>query len=113
MITTKRSGTFSTKGVNKDDRSDFECREGDDRRMMVGTDQGIVYDRNGRMLYNQDFHDRQGHPFTLEELAYLCKYYEFDPLRTIAFALGRTESTLKRQESYLKKRGLYDHYKML
>jgi hypothetical protein len=81
--------------------------------MMAGTDQGIVYDRNGRMLYHPEFHDRHGQPFTKEELAYLCKFWDIDDCQTLAFALGRTEFTLKTKVRRLRKQQMFDRYKEL
>lgn len=74
---------------------------------------GIEFDKLGRMKYHPEFHPMHRHPFTESDLEYLCKYYETDPVRTIAFALGRTEHTLLTKISMLKKRGLYEYYKNL
>jgi hypothetical protein len=74
---------------------------------------GIEFDRLGRMSYHPEFHQNHGKPFSEEDLEYLCKYFEIDPVRTIAFALGRTEHTCASKVTYLKKRGLYDYYKNL
>lgn len=69
------------------------------------------YDSNGRMCFNPDFHENHGKPFTLEDLEYLCKFWEHDDVRTIAFALGRTEATLFNMVKQLRQRGLFDFYK--
>ncbi len=73
----------------------------------------IQFDSFGRMVYHPDFHENHRKPFLEEELEYLCKYWEVDDLRNIAYALGRTEHTLSTRVSGLKKQGLYEHYKNL
>jgi len=74
-------------------------------------EEGITYDRSGRMEYHPDFHPNHQIPLTDEELEYLCKFYEVDPTRTIAFALGRTEHALRSKVNSLRRSGLYDYYK--
>lgn len=54
----------------------------------------IKYDDYNRMLYHSGFHPNQRKLFTESELEYICKYFEFDELRTIAFAVGRTEAVI-------------------
>jgi hypothetical protein len=73
----------------------------------------VEYDQNGRMLYHPVFHPNHQKPWTESDLEYLCKYWEVDHHRTLAFALGRTEQTLEKKVSILKKRGLFDYYKNL
>lgn len=73
----------------------------------------IQFDRFGRMLYHPEYHDNHGKPFTESDLEYLCKYYEIDHSRSISFALGKTEHTLRAKVAYLKKNGLYEYYKNL
>ena len=74
---------------------------------------GITFDDQGRMQYHPDFHPNHGEKMSKEELAYLCKFYEVDHARTMAFALGRTEHTLRAKVNKLKKAGLYDYYKKM
>ncbi|WP_419179340.1 DNA-entry nuclease [Gottfriedia acidiceleris] len=69
------------------------------------------YDPRNRMLYHPDFHFNQGKKFTGEELEYLCKFYEYDLIRNMAFALGRTEVTIIKKVQSLKKQGLFWYYK--
>ena len=71
----------------------------------------VTYDRHNRMQYHPDFHFAHREPFTDEELEYLCKYYEIDHTRTLAFALGKTETTLRSKVNNLKKIGMYEVYK--
>ena len=71
------------------------------------------YDSQGRMLYHPDYHERQGKRFTEEELEYMCKYWKADGCKTIAFAIGRTQSTLASRMVALKKQGLYEYYRNL
>ena len=73
-------------------------------------DDGISYDSHGRMHYHPDFHFNHGAPFTEEELEYLCKFYEVDTARSLSFALGRTERTLRTKVDQLKKTGMYQVY---
>lgn len=72
---------------------------------------GIKYDKHGRMLFHPDFHFNHSKPFTQEELEYLCMFYEIDETRTVAFALGKTEHTLRVRYNRLKKDGLVDKYR--
>jgi len=43
----------------------------------------------------------------------IFKFYDFDHARTIAFAIGRTEHTIRAKVDYLKKKGMFRHYKNL
>jgi len=43
----------------------------------------------------------------------ICKFYEVDHTRTIAFAIGRTEHTVQTKVTSLRKKGLFDYYKNL
>jgi hypothetical protein len=74
---------------------------------------GIEFDRLGRMKFHPDFHQNHKTPFSQSDLEYLCKYFDVDPIRTIAFALGRTEHTCATKVSALKKQGLFEYYKNL
>ncbi|QDX91118.1 DNA-entry nuclease (plasmid) [Brevibacillus laterosporus] len=62
------------------------------------------------MQFHPDFHSNQGKPYTTEELEYLCRFYEHDHTRTIAFALGRTESTLRKKVDRLRQDGMFEYY---
>lgn len=73
----------------------------------------IEYDANGRMKYHRDFHQKQSHPWTTEDLEYLCKYYKVDGLKTISFALERTEMTVATKIHELRKSKLFNYYKNL
>lgn len=72
---------------------------------------GIEYDKYNRMLYHPDFHFSHGKPFSQEELEYLSMFYEVDDTRTMSFALGKTEHTLRVRYNRLKSEGLVDHYR--
>lgn len=74
---------------------------------------GIEYDNFKRMKYHPDFHFSHGKPFSESDLEYICKYYEVDHSRTIAFAIGKTEHTIRTKVNELKKKGLYEYYKNL
>lgn len=73
----------------------------------------ISYDNLGRMRYHPEFHFSHGKPFSESELEYICKFYEVDHTRTIAFAIGRTEHTVQTKVTSLRKKGLFDYYKNL
>jgi hypothetical protein len=81
--------------------------------VITKQEEDIEFDRFGRMCFNPEFHFNHGKPFTKEDVEYLCKFYEIDHVRSIGFALGRTEHTLRSKVDYLKKKGLYEHYKNL
>lgn len=72
----------------------------------------ITYDKHGRMQYHPEFHFSHAKPFS-EELEYICKFYEVDHARTISFAIGRTEHTIRSKVDYLRKKGLFHYYKNL
>lgn len=80
---------------------------------MVSMNEEIQYDSQGVMMFHPDFHDRHGTPFTLEDMIYLCKYYEFDHIHDLSFALGRTPKTLREKVRALKKSGEYEIYKVM
>jgi len=73
--------------------------------------EGVRYDRQGRMVYHPDFHPNQGKPFSDEEIEYLCKFYDYDDRQSLAFGLGRTESSVQEKVFKLKKRGVFEIYK--
>lgn len=75
--------------------------------------QEVEYDIVGRMKYHPDFHPNQGKPFTPEENAYLCYWYEKDSARNICLALGRSETSLSSRIYQMKKKGDFEHYKNL
>lgn len=81
------------------------------KRNVSIPDEGIEYDKRGRLKYHPDFHPNQGKEFSDEELAYLCKFYEVDSLKSLSLALGRIEQTLTNKVVYLRKTGLFDYYK--
>lgn len=80
---------------------------------MTTKDDGITYDKQGRMGYNPEFHFAHGKPFTESDLEYICKFYEVDEARTISFAIGKTEHTIRKRVDILKKQRLFEHYKNL
>lgn len=80
---------------------------------MEAVQEDIRYDSSNRMMYHPDFHFNHGNPFTVSELEYLCKYWEFDDRRTMSFSLGRPETILAATVYQLKKSGQFEHYKHL
>lgn len=73
--------------------------------------EGVSYSFGRYMNYHPDYHPNHREPFSRDDLEYLCAYYEFDDIRTIAFALGRTERTCITRYARLNKLGLVDHYR--
>lgn len=71
----------------------------------------ITYYTNNRMKYHPEFHFNHGKVMTEEEMEYLCYFYDVDDLQSLAFALGRTESTLSHKYYLLKKQGKVEQYK--
>jgi len=61
------------------------------------------------MEYNPEFHARQFEPWTLEEDLYLLRYYKFDGLITISFALEKKETTVAGRIQKLKEMGCIFH----
>ncbi|MBB6452013.1 hypothetical protein HNQ94_000434 [Salirhabdus euzebyi] len=80
---------------------------------MQAVEEQYKYDKCGRMAFHPDFHTKHQQVLTLSEKEYLCKYWEVDDMRTMAFALDRTESSLASTVCRLKKQGLFDYYKNL
>lgn len=80
---------------------------------MQALDDGIQLDRFGRMLYHPDFHPNHKKPYTVEDIEYLCKFWEYDHRRSLAYALGRPEHSLASVVNRLRKEGLYEYYKSL
>jgi len=74
---------------------------------------GITYDKQGRMSYNPEFHFAHGKPFTESDLEYICKFYEVDEARTISFAIGKTEHTIRSKVDLLRRKGLFEYYRTL
>lgn len=72
-----------------------------------------IFDAQGRMIYNPEFHGNNSKPFTEDELEYICKFHELDGAKSIGFALERTEYRIKSKIESLKKSGLYEYYKYL
>jgi hypothetical protein len=73
----------------------------------------VEYDSCGRMMYHPEFHPNHGTPFTLEELEYICKFYDYDDPALMAMALGRTEASVRSRAYKLKLSGKFDYYKNL
>lgn len=73
--------------------------------------EGLTYDKAGRFNYHPFYHHNHRTPFSTDELIYLCKYYEFESVLNLSFALGRTEKTIKTKIGILRQSGLYDIYK--
>ena len=66
----------------------------------------ITYDNFGRMKYHPDFHQRNGQPWTREEIQYVIDYYDYSGSEEMSLALERTITTVQTKVSTLRKRGL-------
>lgn len=76
-------------------------------------DDDITYDKLGRMQYHPEFHFSHGEPYSESDLEYICKFYDFDHARALAFAIGKMEHSIRVKVDFLKKRGMFRHYKNL
>lgn len=66
---------------------------------------GITYDNAGRMKYHPDFHPNHNKSFTTDELEYICLYHKCDDMRSISYAIGRTENACRSALAIMKKDG--------
>ncbi|MEK4781115.1 DNA-entry nuclease [Bacillus sp. FSL L8-0199] len=73
----------------------------------------IQYDSCGRMKYHPDYHFNHKKPYTVKELAYICATYQRGARKSVAMAVGRTESTISDLICKMKKDGTFDHYRQL
>ncbi len=73
----------------------------------------VQYDTSGRMKYHPDYHFNHQKPYTIEELVYICKQYEWGNVKTLSLDVGRTEATLHSRIYKLKESGEFDFYKNL
>ncbi|WP_108669527.1 DNA-entry nuclease [Peribacillus acanthi] len=80
---------------------------------MLIEDVLVEYDSQGRIKYHPELHNKQGLPWSEEDLEYLCKYESIDDRQTIAMALGRTVTTVDTRLHLLKKTGRFEYYKNL
>lgn len=84
------------------------------KQTQTFTVDGIEYTTsNGRIRYNPEFHENHKKPFTVKELAYMCSMWNSMKKADIAFALGRTHSTILTKAYSLKRSGQFEHYKKL
>ncbi|MGG7057564.1 hypothetical protein ACQPUZ_04630 [Clostridium tertium] len=65
----------------------------------------IEYDRQGRMRYNPELHDRQGLPWEEDEIEYLIRWYDIIGMEEMSLALGRTENTVTSKVQRMRKEG--------
>lgn len=83
------------------------------KKILRDKDSDIKFDRAGRMLYHPEFHSKRKKPYTEAELEYLCKFYDYDGLKSIALALDRLEAGVNSKVQTLKKEGKFEYYKSL
>jgi hypothetical protein len=69
------------------------------------------FDECGRMNYDPRFHFAMGKPYTVGELMYLCRFYEHDGVKSLAFALGKPEQALTNVVIQLRKKGMFEYFK--
>jgi hypothetical protein len=69
------------------------------------------YDNQGRMKFHPEFHFSHGEPFSESDKEYMCKFWDVDEVQTIAFALGKTEATVRAKVAALNKIGLFEYYR--
>lgn len=65
----------------------------------------IEYDKQGRIKYNPELHDRQGSFWEDEEVEYLIKWYDIIGMEEMSLVLGRTEATVANKVYRLQKQG--------
>jgi hypothetical protein len=83
-------------------------------KVAVFVKDGIEYTAsNRRMRYNPEFHENHGKPYTKDDFTYMCSMHGSMKLADIAMALGKTHSSVAAKFYYLKKIGLFDHYRKL
>lgn len=70
----------------------------------------LEFDKCGRLKYHKEFHFSHRKPFTESDKEYICKYHDFDDLRTLSFAIGKTETAIATLISKLKKSGKFRYY---
>lgn len=75
------------------------------------TDLHVELDSNGRIAYHPELHAKQGTPWSEEDIEYMCKYHEYDDLKTLSAALERTQLTIATKLCRLQKTGRYEYYK--
>jgi hypothetical protein len=73
----------------------------------------LRFDKYGRMLAHPDYHPNNRKAYTEEELEYLCKFCDYDDLRSMSYALGKPEMGIAMQIKKLKKEGKFEYYKRL
>ena len=74
-----------------------------------------LYDKQGRMKYNPEYHENHGQNWGDEDLIYLCSMHDVMKRKNLSMALGRTETTVSTKLYMLKKhkRRLYETYRKL
>ena len=66
----------------------------------------IEYNRYGRMVYNPEFHAKQGTPWSYNDLKYLIDWYDVAGAEEMSFALERTITTVMEKARSLRKKGI-------
>ena len=73
----------------------------------------VEYDKQGRLKYNPLFHPNHKGKWNMEDLSYVCRFYDYDEISSISLGVGRTPQTIANTVSEMKKDGLFTHYKEL
>lgn len=112
------TGTCCVAGCEKKSHSRRYCRMHYARYWRHGSPH-FVYAKHDKkpkknyLPFDPKFHHNHRRPFTESDLEYLCRYFEVDELRSLSYAMGRTEYTLVSKVQELKRKGLYEYYKTL
>ncbi|WP_214482922.1 DNA-entry nuclease [Bacillus sp. SM2101] len=73
----------------------------------------VEYYKLGLMKYHPYYHPNRGKSYTVEELEYLCKFYEIDGANFMGMALGRPPKSIAATVNKLKDEGKFEYYKLL
>jgi hypothetical protein len=73
----------------------------------------VEYDSHGRTMFNPSYHTNHRKPFTLDDLIYISKFIDYDGLKSLSLALGKTEKTIASKLSTMRKTGEYYRYKAM
>ena len=75
---------------------------------------GFFYSISQRQfIYNPELHENHNKPYTVSDLAYICSVWDSKKKNDIALAMGRTNASLRMKVQFLRKEGLFEHYKQL
>lgn len=67
-------------------------------------------DKEGRAVYTPKYHFNHGKSLSEMELSYMCKFIKVDGARSISFALGRSEVSLRVRHADLVRTNRHKYY---